>query len=247
MRILTIATTAALLFFALVTDAALAATTLNLGTAGNAASWLISGGGAMMAPAFQLNCSRGEVGCISVSSNGMVSGMLVTGFSANNSGFWYADNTFTIPAGATNISLAFSGLSGDDRIVLELNGTIIGNFCCAAGQVNGNGIMMLDGVNYVDPFDFTNMLAGTVNSGFVVGGTNTLRLIENNTNALLNSSAPNANFTGGDEENAGVIATLTYTPAAPPLTPAPSSLLLMGVGMVALLGWTVARRKRKAA
>jgi hypothetical protein len=246
MRILTIANTTALLLFALVTDAGLAAT-LDLGTAGNATSWLITGGGATMAPAFQLNCSAGEVGCISVSSNGMASGTLVTGFSANNSGFWFADRTFSIPAGATNISLAFSGLSGDDRVVLELNGTIVASFCCAAGQVNGNGIMMLDGVNYVNPFDFTNVPSGTVNSGFIVGGTNTLRLIENNTNALLNSSAPNANFALGDEENAGIIATLTYTPAIPPLTPAPSSLLLMGVGMVALLGWAVARRRRNAA
>jgi hypothetical protein len=245
MKVFTVDKIATLLFVGLSAHTALAVT-VNLGTPGNAASWLITGGGASLAPAFPLNCTSGEVGCISTSSNGFSTGTLVTGFSVSNSGYWYADNTFTIPAGATNVALSFSGLAGDDRVVLELNGTIIGNVCCASGLVYGNGIMMLNGVSYVNPFDFTNVLSGTVTTGFVIGGTNTLRLIENNTNALLNSSALNVNFSAVDQENAGVTATLTYTPGIP-ATPAPSSLLLIAVGILALLGWAAARRRHRVA
>jgi hypothetical protein len=238
---LSIAKVAALWFLVLAAnETALAVTVVNLGTPGNAASWLITGGGASMAPAFQVLCDSTAPGCISPSSNGNSTGTLISGFLVSNSSFWYADNTFSIPAGATGISLSFSGLVGDDRVVLQLNGANIGNFCCAGGLTAGDGIMSFNGSTYVNPFDFTNTVSGTVTSGFVVGGANTLRLVENNTFGGTNSSALDRNFAPNDNENASVVASVTYNAPLsppPPAMPAPSSFVLLGAGMAVLTGW----------
>lgn len=51
-----------------------------------------------------------------LSSSCSSSGTWVTGANpANFDGFWTAQLTFNIPAGATGVSLAFSGMSTDDR------------------------------------------------------------------------------------------------------------------------------------
>src|SRR5262249_995965 len=136
---------------------------VNLGTSGNAAHFRITGAGAASAPAFQTGSG------ISITSTTNQSGAFVSGASAANfDGFWYADEAFLVPVGATNVSLSFSALSGDDRVVLELNGAIVGNFALIQGSPNsyvGPGQMRL-----AEPSDasfvFTGTASGTLTGGF---------------------------------------------------------------------------------
>ena len=101
---------------------------------------------------------------------------------ANFNGFWYADETFTLPSNASYIKLSFSGLYGDDRVVLELNGTMIGNYALNGTKGAGKGVMSFPGPNDMhlpNPPDvnytFTDTVSGTATNGFVVDGVNDLR------------------------------------------------------------------------
>src|SRR5437868_7119608 len=109
----------------LVFDSA-AAAPITLGTTGNAANWLITGAGATAVPAFQT--SANHPGEISPTSNAFGSGSFLSGGSPGAfNGFWFADQTFLLPGNAFGVTLTFNSLYGNDRVVLELNGTIIGN------------------------------------------------------------------------------------------------------------------------
>jgi hypothetical protein len=88
-----------------------------------ASNWLVSGAGASNAVPFQVTVNH-----LSISSNGMESGMFIAGGSlADFDGFWEASESFFLPLDATDVSLTFSGFSSDDRAVLELNGVVIGD------------------------------------------------------------------------------------------------------------------------
>jgi hypothetical protein len=214
-------------------------TIVNLGTSDNSASWLVTGGGAVDAPSFPMINGYS----IGITSEGGRSSTFATGGSdANFDRFWYADNDFYLPAGATDVSLIFSGLDADDRVVLELNGTILGDYFLNGSYSNppltGAGVMAfppgLPDVSYV----FTGTAAGTITSGFVYGGTNDLRLVVNNTD-LASLTAPTVTFQNGtDGTDAGLTAELTYT-AVP--EPTPGCLLL-----ITCAGLTLRRKHRSA-
>ena len=161
------------------------AAVIDLGTPGNASDWLVTGAGAVGAPAF--DTSQTFPGDISLSDNGLPTGNYVTGASfAQFNGFWYVENSFELPANATNVSFDFNGLWGNDRVVMSLNGTQIGNATFGGGT--GSGLMRFEESGSDLPFTFTETTSGTITSGFVIGGTNTLRLTVNNTG--VNLAAP---------------------------------------------------------
>jgi hypothetical protein len=152
----------------------------------NPANWTVTGGGAVNAPALghsdnwpaQSPPFSGNV--ISITSNGNSTGTFASGGSmANFDGFWTATYKFSLPADASNVSLTFSNLFADDRVVLELNGKPI----AATGlYVPGKGSMVLSAGASAVPYSFNSYpLYGTVTSGFNAGGQNTLTAIINNT------------------------------------------------------------------
>jgi hypothetical protein len=208
-------------------------TQINLGTRNNAPNWLVTGAGTVTSPAIQ----RGAE--ITLTSDGHRDGTFLEGGSlADFNGFWYADNVFSIPANATDVSLTFSGLEGDDRVVLELNAVPIGDFFIHGGfsqpPITGGGVMSFPpGPPDID-YTFTGITSGTITGGFNMGGANDLRLIINNTNND-ELTAPTKTFqTSGDATDATLTATVTYT-----VVPEPATAAMFGVGALAAL-----RRRR---
>ena len=74
---------------------------------------------------------------------------------ANFNGFWYADFTFALPADSFDIALSFSRLLADDRVVLQLNGTNIGDYLLSTGGIGGPGMMSFPAGPPDVPFTFT--------------------------------------------------------------------------------------------
>lgn len=183
-----------------------AGTSINVGTSNNAASWLITGGGATGAPAFQTSANHS--GEISLTSNAFSSGSFVSGGSlAAFDGFWFADLTFLLPINMAGVTLTFNSLYGNDRVVLQLNGTSIGNVDHLGAT--GAGVMRFPGGAHDVAFTFTGTKSGTISSGFLPG-TNTLRLVVNNT-GQTSISAPTASFANsGDATDVYLNATVTY-------------------------------------
>ncbi len=140
-------------------------------------TWAVWGAGASDATPFSVN------GHLTITNNQMESGTFITGGTLSGfDGFWYAEETFTLPKDAANIALSFSSFQSDDRAVLELNGVIIGN--------SGNGAPGLGSMQFMDggtlqSFDFTNAASGTITTGFNIGGVNALEVIVNNTGTGL--------------------------------------------------------------
>jgi len=196
-----------------------AAATITLDTA--TAAWTVSGGGATNATPFP------DGSGISITSNTLQSGTFVTGGSAANfDGFWTASLQFFLPSNATNVALNFVNLANDDRGVLELNGTIIGSegiFGPGAGQMT-----LVDG-GPNNAFTF-GIGSGSANSGFILGGTNTLLAILNDTGTGI--SGP-LNTSHVFQTGFGVTGTVTYN--VPTGVPEPSSNALLLVGGSALL------------
>jgi hypothetical protein len=131
---------------------------------------------------------------------------------ANFNGFWYADLTFPLPGDATDVSLSFSGLTGDDRAVLQLNGTNIGDY--TNGGNPGTGVMSFPPGPPDVPFAFVEQASGTVTSGFLLGTNNILRLVVNNTYSTA-LSAHTRSFGFGDGTAAYLVATVTYSVPEP--------------------------------
>jgi hypothetical protein len=186
-------------------------TTIELGTAGNASQFLITGAGASGATAYQ------EGNSISLTSTADRSGTFVTGGSlASFNGLWYADETFTIPAGATGVTFTYSGLAGDDRVALLLNGTTLSS----VGVSGATGICtFLFPSGPVANYSLSGVTSGTVTTGLNIGGTNTLRLVVNNTGGL-GATAATAGFSPEEDgTNATLAATVTYTLPVTPLAP----------------------------
>jgi len=123
----------------------------------------------------------------------------------DNDGYWYAQTKFTVPAGATKVTLAIASLFADDRVVIELNGKIIGSTGIGAP---GAGQMVLTDGGANNPYSFTTANAAKINhvtTGFVTGD-NYLKLIVNNTdNGISGGLDPNS----GTE--VGLTSRLIYT------------------------------------
>jgi hypothetical protein len=173
-----------------------------------------------------------------LSSSCSSSGTWVTGANPTNfDGFWTAQLTFNIPAGATGVSLTFSGMSTDDRAVVYLNGTSFESLGLG-GPGTGSMTLTDGGANNSYLFLSGNGASGTVASGFNIGGTNTLEAIINNTGSGISGS--DRNVSGGDGTSFGSTLTLTYTAGS--TTPEPGSMGLIAVGL-ALVGGLAARRR----
>jgi len=195
---------------------------ITISTSNNAANWLITGAGANVAPAFQLNDS------ISLTSNGLNSGTFAPGGSlAQFNGFWFADLTFSLPADAKNVVLNLNSGGFDDRAVVQLNGTDIGNGGIAGP---GSGLMTFSSGSPEVTYPFTGFGSGIVTSGFNVGGLNTLRLIVNNTSSGIFGTTKTFQGTG-DFTVANFSGTVTFDQPAV-TTPEPNNIL--GLGMLGL-------------
>jgi len=204
----------------------------------NFSNWLITGAGATNATAVQ-DSTLAPGCCISVSNNGGATGTFISGGSAASfDGFWEAVLSFTLPVGlgsTYSVALDFSALGADDRAVLELNGTTIGN-----EGINGPGAGSMSLTDTAStPYTFTQVTSGTITSGLVVG-TNTLDLIVNNTGSGITGGlqALGAGLTG-----AGFTGSVVLTPLFSGVPePASFSYLLFGLAPLAL---GLARRRSR--
>jgi len=181
--------------------------TITVGTSGNASRWLITGAGAAAAPAFQT--SANHAGEISLTSDALPHGSFLAGGSAAAfNGFWYADYKFVLPANAAGATLTFDQLYGNDRVVLQLNGATIGD--ANYHGTTGAGVMRFPGGSLDVGFTFRGTTSGKITSGFLPG-TNTLRLVVNNTGQAPVISTPTSGFVADwDATDAFVNATVTY-------------------------------------
>ncbi len=149
-------------------------------------------------------------------------------------GFWTASFAFTLPADTTSASLVFSGLQADDRTVLELNGTQIGNgYNLGAGgaaPVAGSMVLTDGGPNNSYSFGGASSEMGAVATGFNIGGSNTLLLIVNNTEAGSYGALNPRGYT-----EVALTGTVSYTESGNSTAPEPEAVVLTGIGMAAIL------------
>jgi hypothetical protein len=125
----------------------------------------------------------------------------------NCDGYWVAERKFRVPIGATNAVLTITGLSVDDRVVVELNGVAI----TAAGTTKaGQGEMQFRDPGKSKPYTFPYK-AGPVSvtdSADLRPGGNKLAIIVNNTgDGIFGKIEP---VTKDSPSNAGIRATLSY-------------------------------------
>ena len=207
-------------------------TVMELGTPGNASSWLVTAAGAVDATSFQVDINR--PGTISLMDDGLVTGNFVTGANvADYNGYWHVENTFFIPEGATDVRLEFGGLWANDRVVLTLNGIELGNATFGGGT--GAGLMRFEEDGPDLPYTFTETTSGVATNGFNIGDSNVLRMTVNNTGVDLAAPTVGSAFFGDVTTTNLATATLTFT-----AIPEPSScycLMLCGT-------WVLLRRRR---
>jgi hypothetical protein len=199
---------------------------------GVAANWLVTGAGASNAVPYVVN------GHITITSTQNESGTFVSGGSlAGFDGFWFGVDSFSLPADATNVSITFASFQSDDRAVLELNGTIIGN--------SGNGAPGIGSINLTDggtlqAFNFTNVHSGTVTTGFNPGGINSLVVIVNNTSTALTGSTTTFQ-NSSDNTYFKLSGTVTYSDV-----PELQSAVLALTGAILMAFGLIRRRPRSA-
>jgi hypothetical protein len=201
------------------------ASTITVGTAGNAANWnLVAGTGAGTA------MQAGAL--ISISSDGTTGTPAIPGF--NNStwdGVWTGTLQFTLPVGATGTSLLVSNPVVDDRWVLRLNGTNIADF---ARGLAGAGLFNFGAGD--TPFTFSGNSNFTINSGFNPG-LNTLVLYVNNTGTgVIGAATRNLSI---DATYAGFDGVVSFDVNA---VPEPSTWCLSLGGLALVASW---RRHRQ--
>jgi hypothetical protein len=242
----------ALVLAAVCATAQLKATTTYVGTVSNASAWTVTyDGPSGNVTGTAMPTPGGDN--ISLSSDGEGDGSFVgAGGSLTNSdlasafnGAWIANLSFFIPADAVDVVLTFADLAVDDRVVLELNGAPIGN-AGLQGTTNASGVMsfVLDSPGTTTPQDFDADTSGSITTGFILGGSNDLELVVNNTNAApdfthgTNLAQPTQGFqTSGDATLVGVNATISFG-----TVPEPGTLILFGT---ALAGVGVLRLRRR--
>jgi hypothetical protein len=224
-------------------------TTRDLGTLNND-QWLITGAGAKGGTndtAFLINSNTGE---ISLTSNAGRTGTFIKGGKNSDfNGYWVADNAFNLPSNVANLKLNFSGLAADDRVVLELNGHILGN--ANLDKLTGTGDMTLPaaggGTTTETDFKFTGTktASGTVTNtkDFVLGGVNHLTLIVNNTGHGADLGHPTIGLLNdSDKTSVGLTASVSYNVTG---VPEPTTLAL-GAISAAVVGFRAWRRKKLA-
>jgi len=211
-----------------------AAMSLNVSTA-TPTGWTVTAGGAVEAAPFLSGTNA-----ISVTSNGTSAGTPVAGLTLSSfDGFWVADFTFTLPAGATNPSIAISNFFADDRSILKLNGNIIAN---TAVDGSGSGSMVeTDGAPAV-PLTFTNGSTSAPSSDFVIGGTNTLEAVINNT--VGGKAAALANIGASNGTNFGLNAAVSFDAAAS--VPLPAGFTCGLAMILGIAGIGMFRRRARA-
>jgi hypothetical protein len=194
-------------------------------------NWAVWGAGASDATPFEVNNH------LTITNNQTETGTFLPGGTLGSfDGFWYAEDTFSLPADATSVALSFSSFQSDDRAVLELNGVIIGN----SSNGEGVGSMQFTDGGGLQSFDFTTSGgSGTITTGFVAGGANTLEVIVNNTGDGIVGATQTFQATS-DKTFFKLNGTVTYTDG-----PEPSTMILAAFGSAALL--FKARRKRPGA
>jgi hypothetical protein len=199
---------------------------INLGTAVTS-NWTVTWGGAANAPAFEFTPSGFDPGD-PVSLTGICITSDGDSPASQFNGFWYADADFQLPSNASSVSLVFSTLRADDRVVLELNGNILGDYFLnglyANPPLTGLGVMSLTSGDDA-PYTFTGISSGTITSGFILGGENDLRMIVNNTGQAV-LTAPTVS---GGPTHAELTALVSYS------VPEPGALALSCIGSIALL------------
>jgi hypothetical protein len=223
----------------LVVEGPALATTLSLTTDGTT-PWTVSVPGESISGAtpYVIGYSHGAFSqALSVTSNGNSGGTFVDGGSVGSfDGFWTLNYTFTLPSTASGLALNFSGLFADDRAVLELNGTMIGN-TDQNGMVTGQMTLTDGGPN--NTFNFTDVTSGSITSGFNLGGANTLTIIVNNTGN--GASGPPQDISGQDYTAGFLQGSLSYNTTGSTV-PEPRSAVLLAIGLAAL-ALLVSRRR----
>lgn len=195
-------------------------------------------------------------GQISVTSTGRSDGKVPTvvssmkGGISNFDGLWVATETFYIPKHATNVQLVFSGFTADDRAVLQLNGTRIGDANLDNLTANGTALMTFpnssgngETTNKSFSFGGSNSTSGTITSSsdFLLGQTNQLAMIINNTAHGGDLTLPTIGLTNSSNSTEVALrASLSYN-----LVPEPGTLTL-GALSAACFGFRAWRRKKLA-
>jgi hypothetical protein len=165
---------------------------------------------------------------LSVTSTGNNSGTFLQGGSiANFTGFWIADYTFVLPQNATGVSFSYDSFFADDRAVLYLNGQSIAATGIYADQ-GGGEMVFADGSNS-QSYSFSSAISGTTSSGFNIGGENIIEVIVNNTGQGIYGS--DKNISQGDNTLLSLSGMISFSSV-----PEPSSLAVIGVGILSLFG-----------
>jgi hypothetical protein len=208
------------------------AETVDLGTDGNSSQWLVTAAGAVDAASFQTNVNR--TGAIAITSDALESGSFLSGGSlAQFNGFWRAEIDFFLPATANDASLTFDGFYANDRGLLLLNGIEIGNVDHLGAT--GDGLFQFTEAGVDQAYTFTGLDSGSVNTGFLLGQSNTLSILVNNTGEIP-ITAPTRTFDGSNDATTAFInASVSFT-----AVPEPGASMLCVLG----LGATVLRRQR---
>ncbi len=192
-------------------------------------NWRVTAGGAVNAAPYSFGTE------LSISSTGTGIGTFVSGGSFGAfSGFWLANYTFFLPSDAANISLTFSNLYADDRVVLNLDGDpIAATGIDYLGNYASSSMVLTDG-GPEQPYTFSGpvgTISGTVGGGFVLGGMNILQGIVNNTHTGVHGpDEPIYDGTSNDGTHFGLLGAITYT------VPEPSVMALAVVGLFLAFG-----------
>jgi hypothetical protein len=194
------------------------------------AGWTVTAGGAINSTPYPFGSE------LSISSTGTGVGSFVPGGNWNAfGGFWTAQFTFFLPADASNVSLNFSGLYADDRAVLTLNGTTIGSAGISyQGNATSGNMVLTDGGSLV-PYIFdgaSGTVSGAASSGFILGGTNTLMGIVNNTGSGVYGPLQTIlSGSSNDGTHFGLLGAISYA-----TVPEPTNVAIFGIGILSLIG-----------